>query len=140
MKDIEPAGEDSGGLKMTMKPWAFVVTLTVLAVVGVACGSSPDSVPTSEPERVEPTSTPMPSPTPTPEPTATPEPTPTPTPEPTATPEPSSQSEAQEADPTATPEAGPSLDPGETEALRMLGTAYWEAINAYELEKALYCL
>ena len=29
------------------------------------------------------------------------------------------------------------MDADEAEALRMLGSAYWEAINAFELEKAL---
>ena len=122
---------------MTLNPWAITVALAIVIVAGVACGGSTDSAPVSEPERVEPTATSIPSPTPTPEPTPTPAPSPTPTPEPTATPTPEPQGESQEADETATPEVSPSLDAEEADALRMLGSAYWEAINAYELEKAL---
>ena len=122
---------------MTLNPWAISMALAIVIVAGVACGGSMDSTPTSEPEQPDPTVTAIPTATPTPEPTATPTPSPTPTPEPTATPTPSPQGETGEADPTATPEASPSLDAQEAEALRTLGAAYWEAINAYELEKSL---
>lgn len=126
---------------MIMKPWAVRLVFVVVVVIGAACGSSPDtsqdSAPQSEPEQPDPTATPVPSPTPQPDPTATPIPTPTPKPDPTATPIPTPQSESQEASPTATPEASPPLDPQEVETIRMLSSAYWEAINAYDADKAL---
>ena len=127
-----------------MNRWAIPLVFVILAFIGVACGSSPaasqDSAPPSEPERVDPTATPIPDPTPQPkqpDPTATPIPSPTPQPDPTATPETSPQSETQEADPTATPEPSPPLKAEEADALGMLGSAYWEAINAYEADKVL---
>ena len=130
-----------GLLRMMMRRWAVLLVLVILAFIGVACGSSPatsqDSAPPSEPERVEPTATPIASPTPTPEPTATPVPSPTPTSEPTATPEPSPQSEPQTADPTTTPEPSPQSDIEDINALSKLAFAFWDAYNAYDGDKTL---
>ena len=127
-----------------MNRWAIPLVFVILAFIGVACGSSPaasqDSAPPSEPERVDPTATPIPDPTPQPkqpDPTATPIPSPTPQPDPTATPETSPQSETQEADPTATPEPSAQLDVADINAVRELAFAFWEAYNAYDPDKAL---
>ncbi len=119
-----------------MIPWTTSVALAVVIVAGAACGSSPASAPTPEPTA---TATPVPSPTPTPEPTATatPVPSPTPTPEPTPTPATDTPSEPEEPEPTPTPEDKPSLSAEEADVIRTISSAYWEAINALELEKVL---
>ena len=124
-----------------MNRWAIPLVFVIVAFIGVACGSSSttseDSALPSEPERVDPTATPVPSPTKQPDPTATPIPSPTPQPEPTATPEPSPQSEQKVADPTATPEPSAQLDVADINAVRELAFAFWEAYNAYDPDKAL---
>ena len=124
-----------------MNRWAIPLVFVIVAFIGVACGSSSttseDSALPSEPERVDPTATPVPSPTKQPDPTATPIPSPTPQPDPTATPETSPQSETQEADPTATPEPSAQLDVADINAVRELAFAFWEAYNAYDPDKAL---
>ena len=124
-----------------MNRWAIPLVFVIVAFIGVACGSSSttseDSALPSEPERVDPTATPVPSPTKQPDPTATPIPSPTPQPDPTATRETSPQSETQEADPTATPEPSAQLDVADINAVRELAFAFWEAYNAYDPDKAL---
>lgn len=64
------------------------------------------------------------APTPTPTPTATPTPTLTPTPLSTAT-------------PTPTPTTATPSESDETDALRELAFAYWEAFNSYDADKVL---
>ena len=66
-----------------MNRWAIPLVFVIVAFIGVACGSSSttseDSALPSEPERVDPTATPVPSPTTPPkqpDPTATPIPSP----------------------------------------------------------------
>lgn len=133
---------------MTMRPWAIPAVLTLLLVVGAACGGSSDetgnSGTTSEPQSEQPTATPIPTPTaiPTPVPTSTPEPTATPIPsptpepeevEPTATPE----SETEEEETSTAPESDSTEEAPEADDLRELGEAYWKALNDYEIDKVL---
>ena len=132
---------------MMLRRWAIPGVFVILAVIGVACGSSPattqDTGSQSEPEQADPIATPIPSATTQPkqvEPTATPKPSPQPEPqevEPTATPEPSPQSEPQTADPTTTPEPSPQLDIEDINALSKLAFAFWDAYNAYDGDKTL---
>ena len=149
---------------MMLRRWAILGVFVILAVIGVACGSSPATtqdtgsqsepeqadpiatpIPsaTTQPKQVEPTATPKPSPQPEPqeaEPTATPEPSPQSEPQtadPTTTPEPSPQSEPQTADPTTTPEPSPQLDIEDINALSKLAFAFWDAYNAYDGDKTL---
>ena len=128
---------------MMLRRWAIPGVFVILAVIGVACGSSPattqDTGSQSEPEQADPIATPIPSATTQPkqvEPTATPKPSPQPEPQeadPTTTPEPSPQSEPQTADPTATPQ----LDIEDINALSKLAFAFWDAYNAYDGDKTL---
>ena len=132
---------------MMLRRWAIPGVFVILAVIGVACGSSPattqDTGSQSEPEQADPIATPIPSATTQPkqvEPTATPKPSPQPEPqeaEPTATPEPSPESEPQTADPTTTPEPSPQLDIEDINALSKLAFAFWDAYNAYDGDKTL---
>ena len=132
---------------MMLRRWAIPGVFVILAVIGVACGSSPattqDTGSQSEPEQADPIATPIPSATTQPkqvEPTATPKPSPQPEPqeaEPTATPKPSPQSEPQTADPTTTPEPSPQLDIEDINALSKLAFAFWDAYNAYDGDKTL---
>ena len=132
---------------MMLRRWAIPGVFVILAVIGVACGSSPattqDTGSQSEPEQADPIATPIPSATTQPkqvEPTATPKPSPQPETqeaEPTATPEPSPQSEPQTADPTTTPEPSPQSDIEDINALSKLAFAFWDAYNAYDGDKTL---
>ena len=132
---------------MMLRRWAIPGVFVILAVIGVACGSSPattqDTGSQSEPEQADPIATPIPSATTQPkqaDPTTTPEPSPQSEPQtadPTTTPEPSPQSEPQTADPTTTPEPSPQLDIEDINALSKLAFAFWDAYNAYDGDKTL---
>ena len=115
---------------MMLRRWAIPGVFVILAVIGVACGSSPattqDTGSQSEPEQADPIATPIPSATTQPKQV-----------EPTATPEPSPQSEPQTADPTTTPEPSPQLDIEDINALSKLTFAFWDAYNAYDGDKTL---
>ena len=115
---------------MMLRRWAIPGVFVILAVIGVACGSSPattqDTGSQSEPEQADPIATPIPSATTQPKQV-----------EPTATPEPSPQSEPQTADPTTTPEPSPQLDIEDINALSKLAFAFWDAYNAYDGDKTL---
>ena len=119
---------------MMLRRWAIPGVFVILAVIGVACGSSPattqDTGSQSEPEQADPIATPIPSATTQPKQVE-------PTVEPTATPEPSPQSEPQTADPTTTPEPSPQLDIEDINALSKLTFAFWDAYNAYDGDKTL---
>ena len=115
---------------MMLRRWAIPGVFVILAVIGVACGSSPattqDTGSQSEPEQADPIATPIPSATTQPKQV-----------EPTAAPEPSPQSEPQTADPTTTPEPSPQLDIEDINALSKLAFAFWDAYNAYDGDKTL---
>ena len=96
--------------------WIAPCVLSVVAVVGLACGGSTPSEPTPIPAE-DPTPTPIPvdDPEPTSAPTAIPEPTPTPADDP----EPTSDAEEQ----------------GDT--FRQMTFEYWEAFNAHDADRVL---
>ena len=99
--------------------WTAPCVLSVVAVVGVACGGStpPESTPVPA-EDMTPTPIPVDDPEPTSTPMAIPEPTPTP---------------ADDPSPTPTPEA----EAGEAETFRRMTFEYWEAFNAYDADRVL---
>ena len=121
-----------------LRRWVVPGVLVTLAVVGVACETSP--TPTA-------TLSPSPSPLGGPE-EADPTPTPTPgslgdakqadaTPTATLSPNPSPPDDTKEVDTTPTPTPIPTVGPEEAEALRQLAFDYWAAFNSYNADRVL---
>ena len=99
-----------------LRRWIAPYVLSVVAVVGLACGGSTPSEPTLVPaEDLTPTPIPVDDPEPTSTPTAIPEPTPTPADDPEPTPD------AEE----------------KAETFRRMTFEYWEAFNAYDADRVL---